>query len=58
MAEGIDLDCGRLLSGEATLHKLGDEMFDVILRIAVRERVQTRRTGGARVSSPEFRALF
>ncbi len=34
MSEDIDLDCGRLLSGEATLDQLGEEMFALILSVA------------------------
>jgi len=45
MAEDIDMDCGRLLSGEATLDQLGDEMFALILRVASGERSASERSG-------------
>jgi altronate hydrolase len=34
MSDDIDLDCGRLLSGEVTLVQLGDEIFDFLLATA------------------------
>lgn len=45
MAEDIDLDCGRLLSGDATLDQLGEEMFALILRIASGDRSASERSG-------------
>ena len=32
--EDIDLDCGRIAEGEATLEEVGGEIFDLILRVA------------------------
>lgn len=45
MAEDIDLDCGRLLSGDANLDQLGEEMFALILRIASGEASASERSG-------------
>ena len=45
MAEDIDMDCGRLLSGEASLDQLGEEMFALILRIASGEASASERSG-------------
>lgn len=51
MAEDIDLDCGRLLSGEATLDQLGDEMFELMLRTASGTPSASERSG---LGSEEF----
>lgn len=45
MADDIDMDCGRLLSGEASLDQLGDEMFALILRIASGTPSASERSG-------------
>ena len=34
MPEDIDVDCGRLLSGQATLAELGEEIFEAMLETA------------------------
>jgi len=36
--EDIDIDCGRIIDGTATLAELGQEIFDRILRVASGER--------------------
>jgi altronate hydrolase len=34
MADDIDIDCGRLISGEATMEQLGEEVFAAMLALA------------------------
>jgi len=34
MPDDIDVDCGRLLTGEATLEQLGEEIFEAMLSVA------------------------
>jgi altronate hydrolase len=34
MADDIDIDCGRIISGEATLDQLGEEIFNALLDVA------------------------
>jgi altronate hydrolase len=38
MPDDIDIDCGRLISGEATMAELGEEIFDRLLRMASGEK--------------------
>ncbi len=38
MPDDIDIDCGRLISGEATMAELGEEIFQSLLRTASGER--------------------
>lgn len=45
MPDDIDIDCGRLISGEATLAQLGDEIFDRLLRVASGEKTASELNG-------------
>lgn len=45
MPDDIDLDCGRLLSGEATLEELGGEVFAAMLSVASGEPTRSEIEG-------------
>lgn len=41
MADDIDIDCGRVLTGEATLEQLGEEIFAAMLAVASGRRTKS-----------------
>lgn len=43
MPDDIDIDCGRLISGDATMEALGDQIFDQLLRMASGEKTASER---------------
>jgi altronate hydrolase len=43
LSEDMDVDCGRILSGEATVQEAGEQIFDLILRVASGERTASER---------------
>jgi altronate hydrolase len=45
MTDDMDLDCGRVLTGKATLAELGQEIFDQLLRVASGERTKSELFG-------------
>ena len=45
MPDDIDLDCGRLLTGEASLEELGDEIFAALLAAASGRRTRSEEEG-------------
>lgn len=45
MADDIDIDCGRLITGEATLDMLGEEIFAAMLALASGQRSRSEELG-------------
>jgi altronate hydrolase len=45
LTEDMDVDAGRILEGRGTLASLGDEIYDLVLRIAAGERPASERLG-------------
>ncbi len=45
MPDDIDIDCGRLISGEASLPELGEEIFAHLLRVASGEKTASEMNG-------------
>lgn len=45
LSEDMDVNAGRILDREATLDEVGDEIFDLILRVAAGEQTASERLG-------------
>jgi len=45
MADDMDLNCGRIVDGTATLARVGDEIFDLIVRVASGEQTASEELG-------------
>ena len=45
MADDIDIDCGRLITGAATLDMLGEEIFSAMLALASGQRSRSEELG-------------
>lgn len=45
MADDMDLNCGRIVDGTATLAEVGDEIFDLIIRVASGEQTVSEELG-------------
>ncbi len=45
MPDDIDIDCGRLISGETTMAELGEEIFQSLLRVASGEKTASELNG-------------
>jgi altronate hydrolase len=45
MEDDMDLDCGRILSGEVSVEALGQEIFDLVLEVASGRRTKSEALG-------------
>jgi altronate dehydratase len=45
MSEDMDLNCGRIADGEATVEELGQELFDLVLDVASGRRTWSEQLG-------------
>ena len=45
MSEDMDINCGLVIDGEATVQEMGQKIFDVILRIASGEQTKSEALG-------------
>jgi altronate hydrolase len=45
MADNMDINGGRIADGEATIRQIGQEIFDMVLRVASGERTSSERLG-------------
>lgn len=45
MSDDMDLDCGRIIDGVATLEAVGDEIFNMIIRVASGEQTASESLG-------------
>ena len=45
MPDDIDIDCGRLINGDATMAELGEEIFATLLRVASGEKTASELNG-------------
>lgn len=45
MRDNMDINAGRIADGEATVHDIGNEIFEMVLRVASGERTKAERLG-------------
>jgi altronate hydrolase len=45
MTDNMDVNAGRIADGEATVPEVGQEIFDLLLRVASGERTAAERNG-------------